>query len=61
MDKREKTNTWTKLSFLGKNRPKLQKLDFKSVFIDGKKYTDLKNLEFRRNSLIFRWFPAFGW
>ena len=28
----------------GQNGPKLQKLDLKSVFIDGKNYTDPKNL-----------------
>ena len=54
MDKREKSVYFTKIEFSGLKPAKNSKTRLKKCFYLWKKYTDLKNLEFRRNFLIFR-------
>ena len=47
------------MGFLGQIEPKLQKLDLKIVFIDGKNYPDLEDIKFDLFTPIFHDFTCF--
>ena len=47
------------MGFLGQIEPKLQKLDLKIVFIDGKNYPDLEDIKFDLFPPIFTILPVF--
>ena len=48
------------MRFLGQIEPKLEKLDLKIVFVDGKKYPDLEYFKFDLFHPIFTILPVFS-